>query len=109
VLEQYLGWKQQSVGDVFLADGAQLDAKLLQYVKTRKIVLEILHRFFGNPGLRLAQETYDSSEDGAVLASLRRRLEAGAPALVSNKRLAAETELLVSSPVSSVPCLARAS
>ena len=74
VLEQYLAWKERSVRDVPAEEGAELDAKLLAYVKTRKVVIEILHRFFGKPGLSLIQETYDSLDDRAVLESLRRRL-----------------------------------
>jgi hypothetical protein len=77
-------------------------------VKTRKVVIEILHRFFGKPGLSLIQETYDSLDDRAVLESLRRRLDEGAPGLVADKRVAAEIALLVSAPESFIPCLARA-
>jgi hypothetical protein len=108
VLEQYLGWKEQSIRDVARAGSAELDAKLLAYVKTRKIVLEILHRFFGNPGLRLIQEAYDGPEDRAVLDTLRRRLNDRAPALVADGRIAAEIALLVSAPEGFIPCLARA-
>ena len=108
VLEQYLAWKERSVRDVPAEQGAELDAKLLAYVKTRKVVIEILHRFFGKPGLSLIQETYDSLDDRAVLESLRRRLDEGAPGLVADKRVAAEIALLVSAPESFIPCLARA-
>jgi Zn-dependent protease with chaperone function len=108
VLEQYLAWKERSVRDVPAEEGAELDAKLLAYVKTRKVVIEILHRFFGKPGLSLIQETYDSLDDRAVLESLRRRLDEGAPGLVADKRVAAEIALLVSAPESFIPCLARA-
>jgi Zn-dependent protease with chaperone function len=108
VLEQYLAWKERSVRDVPAEEGAELDAKLLAYVKTRKVVIEILHRFFGKPGLSLIQETYDSLDDRAVLESLRRRLDEGAPGLVADKRVAAEIALLASAPESFIPCLARA-
>lgn len=109
VLERYLGWKEQSVRNVASAGSAELDAELLRYVTTRKIVLEVVHRFFAEPGLRLIQEAYDTRDDRAILARLQRRLGERAPALVADGRVAAEIALLVSAPESFIPCVARAS
>ena len=77
-------------------------------MNTRKTLLEVLHRFFGEPGLRLMLEAYNSPEDRAVLDALRRRLDERAPALVGDGRLAAEIGLLVSDPEGFIPCAARA-
>jgi Zn-dependent protease with chaperone function len=107
-LERYLGLRLRSVRAVAGAGGADLDRALLDYVKTRKSMLQVVHRFFDEPGLRLMREAYDSPRDIAILDTLRRRLRESAPALAADKRVAAEIELLVSAPEAFIPCIARA-
>ncbi|MBD0271215.1 MAG: M48 family metalloprotease, partial [Acetobacteraceae bacterium] len=107
-LERYLGLKLRWARAVSDAGSAELDQRMAEYVKGRKRLLETLHRFFGEPGLRLMQEAYESPEDRAILATLRRRFGDRAPALVSDGRFAAEIALLLSAPESFVPCAARA-
>ena len=107
-LERYLGYKLRSVRAAASAGDAELDGALLGYVKERKVLLWVVHRFFGEPGLRLMQDAYDSPADRAVLDALRRRLDDRAPALVGDGRLAAEIGLLVSAPEGFIPCMARA-
>ena len=106
-LERYLGLRLRSARAAAGAGSADLDRALLGYVRDRKALLQVVHRFFGEPGLRLMREAYDSPEDRAVLDALRRRLDDRAPALVGDGRLAAEIELLVSAPGSFIPCVAR--
>ena len=106
--ERYLALKARSVRRVESAGGGELDSALLSYVHDRKVLLEVLHRFFGEPGLRLMQGAYDSPADRAILDALRRRLEDRAPALVGDRRVAGEIALLVAAPESFIPCIARA-
>ena len=108
VLERYLALKERSVRAVSAAQPADLDSALLAYVGTRKTMLMVVHRFFGEAGLRLMQDAYDSPADRAVLGRLRERLQESAPALRAQGKLAREMALLSSAPADFVPCLARA-
>ena len=107
-LERYLGYKLRSVRAVADAKAADLDGALAGYVEQRKVLLWVVHRFFGERGLALMREAYDSPADRAILDTLRRRLDDRALTLVADGRLAAEIELLVSAPEGFIPCLARA-
>jgi hypothetical protein len=93
---------------VSAAQPADLDSALLAYIGTRKTMLMVVHRFFGEAGLRLMQDAYDSPADLAVLTKLGERLQEGAPALRVQGKLAREMALLSSAPADFVPCLARA-
>ncbi|GAA0586324.1 hypothetical protein GCM10009416_25910 [Craurococcus roseus] len=106
--ERYLGRKLLTARHVAGAEGAELDRALASYVRERKLFLEIMHRFFGEPGLALMRDAYGSPEDLAILDTLRRRRDDRAPALTGDARLAAEIELLLSAPESFIPCVARA-
>jgi hypothetical protein len=81
---------------------------LLSYVETRKSMLFVMHRFFGNAGLEVIGRAYDSAEDRQILDRLRQRLASDAPLLRENQRRARDMEFLVSSPNEFIPCLARA-
>lgn len=105
--ERYLGLKLRTARHVAGAEGEELDRALASYIRERKLFLEIMHRFFGEPGLALMREAYGSPEDLAILDTLRRR-DDRAPALTGDARLAAEIELLLSAPESFAPCVARA-
>jgi hypothetical protein len=107
-LERYLGLKQRSVRAATDARGAELDGALLEYARSRKVLLEVLHRFYGEPGLRLLQEAYDTPQDRAVLATLAGRIGDAAQPLAADARTVAEMQLLVSEPTAFVPCVARA-
>src|SRR5215204_6078340 len=50
VLERYLALKERSVRAVSAAQPADLDSALLAYVGTRKTMLMVVHRFFGEAG-----------------------------------------------------------
>jgi Zn-dependent protease with chaperone function len=107
-LERYLGVKQRSVRAAANARGSELDGALLEYARSRKMLLEILHRFYGQPGLLLLQEAYDTPQDRAVLATLAQRLRDAAQPLAADSRTVAEMQLLVSDSMAFVPCVARA-
>jgi len=106
--ERYLGLRLRSIRAVESAGPDDLDRALMDYVRTRKSMLQVLHRFFGRDGLELMRRAYEGSDDATVLERLRKRLKEGAPALRSAGPLAEEMDLLVSSPRDFVPCLARA-
>jgi Zn-dependent protease with chaperone function len=106
--ERYLGLRLRSVRAVETAGPEDLDRVLLDYVKTRKSMLQVLHRFFGREGLDLMRRAYQGSDDAAVVDKLRQRLKARAPTLRADGRVAAEMDFLVSSPEEFLPCLARA-
>jgi hypothetical protein len=73
------------------------------------VLLEVIHRFYGEPGLRLLQEAYDTAQDRAVLATLAGRLGDAAQPLAADVRAMAEMQLLVSDSTAFIPCVARAS
>ncbi len=52
----------------------QRDAALLDYFKSRKTLGEIIHRFFGDPGLQVATARYAGPEHQSAVALLRQRL-----------------------------------
>jgi hypothetical protein len=104
--ERYLGLRLRSIRAVESAGPADLDRAVLNYVRTRKSMLQVLHRFFGRDGLETMRKAYAGPDDAAVLDRLRRRLEEAAPGLRADGRLAEEIDLLVSSPLEFVPCLA---
>jgi Zn-dependent protease with chaperone function len=106
--ERYLGFRLRSIRAVESAGAGDLDSALRDYVRTRKAMLEVMHRFFGKAGLELMRGAYEGPADAAVLDRLRNRLKAGAPALRDDGRLLEEMNLLVASPRDFLPCLARA-
>lgn len=107
-IEKYLGMRARSVRAVNNARDAGLDKALLDYVDTRKATLMVAHRFFGDEGLKVMQKAHAGGYDREILARLKQRLAAGAPALVADPGTMAELELLVSDPAGFVPCAARA-
>jgi hypothetical protein len=90
------------------ASSAERDAALLGYFKSRKSMGQVIHRFFGDPGLQVAAARYAGPEHQAAIALLRERLaDPGfAPALSPLER--AEIELLAAAPLDFVSCVARA-
>src|SRR4051812_9172584 len=107
-LERYLGLRQRAARAAADARGAELDGALLEYARSRKVLLEVVHRFYGEPGLGLVQAAYDTPQDRAVLATLADRLRDAAQPLAADARALAEMQLLVSEPTAFVPCVARA-
>ena len=68
---------------------------------------EVIHRFFGDPGLEVAAPRFDAPEHQAAIAVLRQRLSGGdfAPALNAVEK--AELELLAAAPQDFASCVAR--
>ncbi|MGV7217346.1 M48 family metalloprotease [Bradyrhizobium sp. UFLA05-112] len=100
-----------SVSTARLVNGASSpagrDAMILQYFKNRKSMGEVIHRFFGEPGLMVATTAYANSDHQAAIAVLRQRLaDPGfGSALTPLER--AEIEVLASDPLDFVSCTAR--
>lgn len=108
VIERYLAARIMSIRAIEVRDPAGRDQARLDYVRTRKILMEVVHRFFGEPGLDLMQRSYDSPDDRAILAALRAGREAGTLSFAPTEdRLRGEVDFLVASPDEFIPCVAR--
>ena len=77
------------------------------YFNVRKLMGEVIHRFFGDPGLQIAAGRYAAPEGQTAIALLRERLTVPgfAPALSPLER--AELKLLAEAPQDFVSCVAR--
>jgi Zn-dependent protease with chaperone function len=106
-LARYLGWNDAAARSATEAAPAERDARLLEYYKSRKLTGELIHRFFGDPGLMVAAPKYTNPEHQATIAMLRERLtDPGfAPKLSALER--AELELLAATPLDFVSCTTR--
>jgi hypothetical protein len=107
-MPRYLGYTDAAARSA--AEAATLadrDLRLIDYFKVRKLMGEVIHRFFGEPGLQKAKVRYGYSAHQAAIALLRQRLtDPGfAPALSPLER--AEIELLAEDPLDFVSCIAR--
>jgi Zn-dependent protease with chaperone function len=89
------------------SDPAGRDGALFDYVRTRKSHGEVIHRFFGSPGLTVARAHYEAPMHANAIAILRDRLtDPGfGPSLKPLER--AEVELLAADPLDFVSCTAR--
>jgi Zn-dependent protease with chaperone function len=106
--ERYFGFRHRSIEAVERAGASTADEALLDYVRTRKIVLEVMHRFFGEEGLQAARETYGSAADHRIVQALRERLQDGLELGPEKARLRSELNFLVSASEDFIPCVARA-
>jgi hypothetical protein len=106
-LPRYLASSDAAARSVTEAAPAERDARLLDYFKVRKLMGEVIHRFFGDPGLQVAAPRYVAPEHQAAIALLRERLAVPgfAPKLSPLER--AELELLAAAPQDFVSCVAR--
>jgi hypothetical protein len=83
------------------------DAALFDYFKTRKSHGEVIHRFYGSPGLTMARTHYDTPAHQAAVTFLRERLtDLGFGSGLSPLERA-ELELLAADPLEFVSCTAR--
>jgi Zn-dependent protease with chaperone function len=85
----------------------QRDSALLDYLKTRKSHGEVIHRFFGIPGLTVARTHYDTPAHHGAVTALRERL--ADPRFTSglSPLERAELDLLAADPLDFVSCTAR--
>lgn len=106
-LERYLGMRLRALDRIAAAAPAEIDRALADYVETRKIVLQVVHRFFGDPGLDLMRGVYEGPADATVLSRLRERRAAGtlAPQLDADPN--GDLDLLLAAPRDFIPCAAR--
>jgi Zn-dependent protease with chaperone function len=106
-LPRYLGFNDAAARRVTEASPAERDPALLDYFKTRKTMGEVIHRFFGDPGLEVAGARYAGPEHQAAIALLRERLADPGFASVLGPVERAELELLAATPLDFVSCVAR--
>ncbi len=89
------------------ASPALRDAALLAYLKTRKSHGEVIHRFFGIPGLTVARTHYDTTSHRAAVTILRERLTDPGFGSGLSPLERAELDLLAADPLEFVSCTAR--
>jgi hypothetical protein len=106
-LPSYLGDGDDAARRVGEASSAGRDAALVDYFKTRKAMIAVIYRFFGDPGLQMAAARFAGPEHQAAIALLRERLTD--PGFASSLRPLerAELELLAATPLDFVSCPAR--
>jgi Zn-dependent protease with chaperone function len=106
-LPRYLAMGDAAARRVGAASSAERDAALVDFFKSRKTLGEVIHRFYGDPGLQVAEARYAGPEHQTAIALLRERLTAPdfAPALGPIER--AELELLAAAPQDFISCTAR--
>jgi Zn-dependent protease with chaperone function len=109
-LPRYLALGDAAARRVGEAGSFELDAALVAYFQSRKTFGEVIHRFFGDPGLQVAAARYAGPEHQTAIARLRGRLAiAGSAAFASalSPLERAEFELLAAAPLDFVSCVAR--
>jgi hypothetical protein len=106
-LPRYLALGDDAARRVREASPADRDKALLDYFKSRKTFGEVIHRFFGEPGLEVAAARYGDPAHQAATDQLRVRFGDGdfAPTLSPLER--AEIELLATSSQDFISCTAR--
>jgi hypothetical protein len=73
-LPRYLGFVDGAARRVGEVSSAERDAALVDYFKSRKLMGQAIHRFFGDPGLQVAAARYAAPEHQTAIALLRERL-----------------------------------
>jgi hypothetical protein len=106
-LPRYLALSDDAARRATDASPAARDKALLDYYGSRKTLGEVIHRFFGDPGLQVAAARHAGSEHQATVALLRERLTDPGFSMPLNPLTRAELELLVAAPLDFVSCVAR--
>ena len=106
-LPRYLGAADAAARRVGGASSAERDNALLDYFKSRKTMGQVIHRFFGDPGLQAAAARYAAPEHQTAIALLRERLAAPGFASSLSPLERAELDQLAAAPLDFVPCIAR--
>ena len=89
------------------ASPAERDAAFSTISKSRKTMGQVIHRFFGDPGLQVAAARYAGPEHETAIALLRQRLTDPGFASALGPMERAELELLAAAPLDFVSCVAR--
>jgi Zn-dependent protease with chaperone function len=106
-LPRYLALGDTAARRVQEAPPAERDAALLDYFNSRKTLGQVIHRFFGDPGLQVAFQRYAEARHQSAIASLRHRLSDPAFVAGLGPLERAELELLAANPLDFVSCTAR--
>jgi hypothetical protein len=104
---RYLATLEKSALRVGAAAPGELDAELVAYVDQRSLLTQVIHRFFGEPGLRVAAEAFASPAHRQAVARLGERLPAAEFRGGLGPVALAEMQLLAASPADFLPCAAR--
>jgi hypothetical protein len=89
------------------ADATQRDGALLDYLKVRKSHGEVIHRFFGSPGLKAARADYETPAHQTAVTILRQRLTDPQFGSGLSPLERAEIDLLAADPLDFLSCTAR--
>jgi hypothetical protein len=106
-LPRYLALSDAAARRVGEAKSDERDTALLSYFKSRKTLGQVIHRFFGDPGLQVAAARYAGPEHETAVALLRERLSVADFASALSPLERAELELLAATPLDFVSCIAR--
>jgi hypothetical protein len=106
-LPRYLALSDAAARRVGAASSADRDAALLDFFKSRKTLGQVVHRFFGDPGLQVAAARYAGAEHQTAVALLRERLTVPGFASALSPLEWAELELLAADPLDFISCTAR--
>ena len=106
-LPRYLGLADAAARRVGEASSAERDTALLDYFKSRKAMGQVIHRFFGDPGLQVAAARFAAPEHQTAIALLRERLTVPGFASSLSPLERAELDLLAATPLDFVSCVAR--
>jgi hypothetical protein len=107
-LARYLGYNDAAARNVTeAATPADRDLRLVDYFNVRKLMGETIHRFFGDPGLKVEAAQYAAPEHQAAIALLRERITDPGFASGLSPLERAELELLIAAPMDFVTCTAR--
>jgi len=106
-LPRYLGYNDAAARQVAEASSDLRDKALIDYFEVRKTMGQVIHRFFGEPGLEVAAVRYSAPEHQTAIALLRERLTDSAFASALGAIERAELELLAAAPLDFITCTAR--
>jgi hypothetical protein len=106
-LPRYLALGDVAARHVREASAAERDAVLLDYFESRKNLGQVIHRFFGDPGLRVARARYGRPVHASAVAVLRQRLTDPGFASGLSDLERAEIDLLAAEPLDFISCTAR--
>lgn len=106
-LPRWLGGAKAAAESAVSATPGQRDAALRDYFERRKTLGETIHRFFGEPGLQLAAESYAGEAHQNAAALLRQRLSDPRFAAKFKPLEQAEMALLAEAPAEFISCVAR--
>lgn len=104
---RYLKTLERTALAVGAAAPGRRDADLVAYVEQRMLLTQVIHRFFGEPGLRRAGEAFATPAHKQAVALLSERLAAPEFRASLGPVALAEMQLLSASPNDFVPCVAR--